>query len=105
MSRLNESTCGDVSQPEANNVRLDRCGIDVDFRVGSDHSRKSCGAGMDLTQTAAMMIERIKGSRGDDPSLTEATAKLLFEPSCPSDERFRASKAGPYRRPESSSET
>ena len=33
---LNKLTCGDASQPEANNVRLDRCGIDVDFRVGSD---------------------------------------------------------------------
>ena len=98
---LNKLTCGDASQPEANNVRLDRCGIDVDFRVGSDLLRKCCSAGMDLTQTTTMMFLSVKGSRRDDSSLTEATAKLLFEPSCPGDERLRASKAGPDRRPES----
>jgi hypothetical protein len=78
---LNKLTSGDASQPEANNVRLDRSGIDVDFRVGSDLPRKRCGADVDLTQSAAMMFQRIKGSRSDDSSLTEATAKLLFEPS------------------------
>jgi hypothetical protein len=56
---------------------------------------------MGLAQTDAMMFQRIKGSGRDDSGLTEATPKLLFEPSRPSDERFRASKAGPDRRPES----
>src|SRR5262249_273176 len=48
-----------------------------------------------------MMVQRIEGSRCDDSSLTEATPELLLEPSCPINERFRASKAGAYRGPES----
>jgi hypothetical protein len=31
--------------------------IDLDFRVGSDHPRKSIGAGMDLVQTAAVTFQ------------------------------------------------
>jgi hypothetical protein len=54
---------------------------------------------MDFTQAAAMMFQRVKGSRGDDFSLTETTAKLLFEPSRPRDECLRANKEGPDRRP------
>jgi hypothetical protein len=79
---------GNASQPEANNVRLNCCGIDVDFGVRSDPASKVRSARMDFSESAAMMFQRIKGSGRNDSSLPEATAKLLFESSSPGDETF-----------------
>jgi hypothetical protein len=105
VSLLDKWTRGDASQSETDNVRLDCCRTNIDLRVGSYHSRKSCSAVVHLAQTAAMMFQCIKRSGRDDSGLAEAAAKLLFEPSGPSDERFRAGKARPDRRPESFRET
>ena len=47
---------GNALEAKANDVGLNCCGIDVDFGVGSDFAHKGGGAGVDFTESAAMMI-------------------------------------------------